>query len=175
MSFTTTNKRILFVGDSLSCFNGGWQTQVAQGLGKDYKNVAKFGKTTDWMLNNLKAHLVNNNSKYDTIFIYGGINDAYSGNSINTIENLQKMVDLCNKYNIKPIIIVGYNPLKVAKGRTKQRDKYISLQRKMLDLKGCKIIPIDNSIDRRDTEDGIHLKRSGHKKFSKFVLQNLEI
>jgi lysophospholipase L1-like esterase len=174
-SFTTTNKKILFVGDSLSCYNGGWQTQVAKGLGKDYNRVAKVGKRTDWMLSNLKKHLINNSDKYDTVFIYGGINDAYSGYTKNTISNLQKMVDLCNHYNIKPIVIMGYNPLNVAKGRTKLRNKYISLQKQMLSLKDCKIIPIENTINRHDTSDGIHLKISGHKKFSKFVLENLDI
>lgn len=175
MSFTTTNKKILFVGDSLTCFNGGWQTQVSKGLGKDYGRVARVGKTTEWMLSNLKRHLISNNEKYDTVFIYGGINDAYSGQSKNTIINLQKMIDLCNHYNITPVIVVGYNPLKVAKGRTKLRNKYIILQEQMLCLKDCKIIPIENTINRNDTPDGIHLKMSGHKKFSKFVLENLEI
>lgn len=174
MSFTTTKRKILFVGDSLTCFNRGWQSQVAKTLNKDYNKVAKVGKKTDWMLINLKKHLSNNSRKYDAIFIYGGINDAYSGSSKKTINNLQKMIDLCNKYNIKPILIIGYNPLNVAKGKIKLRNKYINLQHEMMLLKNCEIIKVDNDINHTDTPDGIHLKMSGHNKFSKFILKNLE-
>jgi hypothetical protein len=37
----------------------------------------------------------------------------------------------------------------------------------------CDIIPVDTTIDRSDSGDGIHLKASGHRKFTKFVLANM--
>jgi hypothetical protein len=32
---------------------------------------------------------------------------------------------------------------------------------------------MDNTVDRSDSDDGIHLKASGHKKFAKHVLNEL--
>jgi lysophospholipase L1-like esterase len=34
---------------------------------------------------------------------------------------------------------------------------------------------MDNMIDRSDSDDGVHLKASGHRKFANWVLKNLEL
>jgi lysophospholipase L1-like esterase len=40
-------------------------------------------------------------------------------------------------------------------------------------LKWCVIVPMDTTINRNDSDDGVHLRGSGHKKFSKWVVENL--
>jgi hypothetical protein len=91
------------------------------------------------------------------------------------------MVDLGNLYEMEVIVIVGYDPNKVIRKTvytnnvTKVcRDRYVKLQKKMQErLLGCKIIPMDTTVTYQDSGDGIHLKSSGHKKFSSWVLKNL--
>jgi lysophospholipase L1-like esterase len=77
---------------------------------------------------------------------------------------------------------VGYNSDKVNRNTTysnevekKCRDRYIKLQKRIQrDIRGCNVIPMDNTIDRTDSDDGIHLKASGHRKFYQWVVKNLE-
>lgn len=181
VSFTSPQKRVLFVGDSLTSYSNGWQDVVGRTLGLDYDVLARGGKRTSWMLKALEEQLAED-SEYDEVVIYGGINDSFSYvSSTSTIANIQSMVDLCNRLRIKPIVIVGYNPERVVQ-RTMYggavtkvcRDRYIVLQNKMkTNLRGCKIIPIEDSISRSDSDDGIHLRASGHRKFAKWILQNI--
>lgn len=181
VSFTSPQKRVLFVGDSLTSYSNGWQDVVGRTLGLDYDVLARGGKRTSWMLKALEEQLAED-SEYDEVIIYGGINDSFSYvSSTSTIANIQSMVDLCNRLRIKPIVIVGYNPERVVQ-RTMYggavtkvcRDRYIVLQNKMkTNLRGCKIIPIEDSISRSDSDDGIHLRASGHRKFAKWILQNI--
>lgn len=181
VSFTSPQKRILFVGDSLTSYSNGWQDVVGRRLGVDYDVLARGGKRTSWMLKALEEQLADD-SEYDEVVIYGGINDSFSYvNSTTTIKNIQSMVDLCNRLKIHPIVIVGYNPSRVIHRTvyggaiTKVcRDRYIVLQSKMkTDLRGCQIIPMEDSINREDSDDGIHLRASGHRKFAKWILQNI--
>lgn len=180
MSSVPKWNRLLFVGDSLTCYSGGWQHVVSKQLGLEYDNISKGGKRTDWMEKRLREHL-SNNSDYGTVVIYGGINDSFAYSQPNlTIRNIQRMVDLCNEKKIKPVVIVGYDPSKVIfktvysdKVTEFHRKRYINLQNRIQnEIKNCKIIPIETTIDRTDSGDGIHLKSSGHKKFYKWVLKN---
>ena len=180
MSSVPKWNRLLFVGDSLTCYSGGWQHVVSKQLGLEYDNISKGGKRTDWMEKKLREHL-SNNSDYGTVVIYGGINDSFAYSQPNlTIRNIQRMVDLCNEKKIKPVVIVGYDPSKVIfktvysdKVTEFHRKRYINLQNRIQnEIKNCKIIPIETTIDRTDSGDGIHLKSSGHKKFYKWVLKN---
>ena len=180
MSSVPKWNRLLFVGDSLTCYSGGWQHVVSKQLGLEYDNISKGGKRTDWMEKRLREHL-SNNSDYGTVVIYGGINDSFAYSHPNlTIKNIQRMVDLCNEKKIKPVVIVGYDPSKVIfktvysdKVTEFHRKRYINLQNRIQnEIKNCKIIPIETTIDRTDSGDGIHLKSSGHKKFYKWVLKN---
>lgn len=147
----------------------------------DYVNISKGGKRTDWMLNTLRNYL-EKGPHHNTLIIYGGINDSFARTNENTtINNIQSMVDLGNLYDMEVIVIVGYDPNKVIKktvyddNTTKVcRDRYVKLQKKMQErIRGCEIIPMDTTVTYQDSSDGIHLKSSGHKKFSNWVLKNL--
>jgi lysophospholipase L1-like esterase len=181
VSFTSPQKRILFVGDSLTSYSNGWQDAVGRAMGIDYDVLARDGKRTSWMLKALEEQLADD-SEYDAVIIYGGINDSFSYvNSSTTIDNIQSMVDLCNRLRIKPIVVVGYNPDRVIQRTvyggvvTKVcRDRYTVLQNKIrTNLRGCQIIPMEDSINRADSDDGIHLRASGHRKFARWILQNI--
>ena len=173
--------KILYIGDSLTCYSNGWQHTVAKGMGMGYVNISKGGKRTDWMLKTLSNYL-ENGPHHNTLIIYGGINDSFaSTKESTTINNIQSMVDLGNLHEMEVIVIVGYDPSKVIKKTvyddktTKTcRDRYIKLQKKMQErLLGCKVIPMDTTVTYQDSGDGIHLKSSGHKKFANWVLKNL--
>ena len=173
--------KILFIGDSLTCYSNGWQHTVAKGMGMGYVNISKVGKRTDWMLKTLQNYL-ENGPHHNTLIIYGGINDSFAKTNENTsINNIQSMVNLGNLYEMEVFVIVGYDPNKVIKktvyddNTTKVcRERYVKLQRKMQErLIGCRIIPMDTTVTYQDSGDGIHLKSSGHKKFSNWVLNNL--
>jgi hypothetical protein len=176
-----TGRRILYVGDSLTCYAGGWQSTVAKGLDMKFHNLSKGGKRTKWMLSTLESYL-KKNEFHSTLIIYGGINDSFAMTSeTETLNNIQSMVDLGNLYEMEVIVIVGYNPEKVIKNTvyddattTRCRNRYIKLQKKIQErITGCRIVSMDNTVDRRDSDDGIHLKASGHKKFAKHVLNEL--
>ena len=181
MGFMQREERILFVGDSLTAYSGGWQHQVGRMRQIKYDNIAKGGKRTKWMLNQLKQYS-HKTDRYTKVIIYGGINDSFSSvREDETIENIQKMVDIVREMGAEPIVIVGYNPQKVIQAtsypseiETKSRNRYIGLQKRILtDIKGCTIIPMENVIGRTDSDDGIHLKVSGHRKFANWILENL--
>jgi lysophospholipase L1-like esterase len=173
--------KILFVGDSLTAYNNGWQHRYAKMRGADYDNISKGGKRTKWMLEQIKKYPLDS-YKYNEVVIYGGINDSFSYVSEDeTIRNIQEMVYIAKKMGAVPIVIVGYDPNRVIQHtmysnevETRCRNRYISLQKRMVkELKWCVVVPMDPTIWRMDSDDGIHLKSSGHKKFSKWVLDNL--
>jgi lysophospholipase L1-like esterase len=181
-AFKQEDDKILFVGDSLTAYRGGWQHQVARMLHTKYDNISKGGKRTKWMVNELNK-LSDNSRGYTKVIIYGGINDSFSSvKEDETIENIQDMVYTAKEMGAEPIVIVGYNADKVNRNtgysnevETKCRNRYIKLQKRIQrDIRGCNVIPMDNTIDRSDSDDGIHLKASGHRKFSSWVLKNLE-
>jgi lysophospholipase L1-like esterase len=174
-------ERILFVGDSLTAYSGGWQHQLGRMLQIKYDNISKGGKRTKWMLSQLKQYS-HKTDRYTKVIIYGGINDSFSSvREDDTIENIQTMVDIANGMGAEPIVVVGYNPKMVISGttysndvETKCRNRYISLQKRIVtDIKGAKIVPMTDVINREDSDDGIHLKGSGHRKFMNWVLANI--
>ena len=170
--------RILFVGDSMTSYRGGWQHQFAKQLGYGYENLSMPGKRTAWMLETFTNHL-KTKSDYKICVIYGGINDGFSMVKVESaVQNVQKMVDLCNAAGIKPVVVVGYRPDVVMvnttiKEEAKCRERYKTIQNLFLtELKNCKIVPIDNTITRQDSDDGVHFKASGHRKFAEWVYKN---
>lgn len=172
--------RILFVGDSMTSYKGGWHHQFAKMLGRDYSNLSVPGKRTDWM----KYRLIETLSTYKNFgmcFIYGGINDGFAYVKVESVlKNVQEMVDLCNKHGIEPVVIVGYDPKAVMVDFPKPKDRldfhrnrYIEIQKLFLtQLKNCKIVPIATTLTRSDSDDGVHFKASGHRKFAEWVYQN---
>jgi len=172
------SERILFVGDSMTSSRGGWHHQLAKKLGYGYDNLSIPGKRTLWMLNTLIEHL-KTKSDYKVCVIYGGINDGFSlVKPESALQNVQKMVDLCNVAGIKPIVVVGYRPDEIMTNTTLKeekrcRERYTTIQNLFLsELKNCKIVPIDNVITRQDSNDGVHFKASGHRKFAEWVYKN---
>ena len=181
MGFIQREERILFVGDSLTSYSGGWQHQLGRMLHTKYDNISKGGKRTKWMLSQLKQYS-HKTDRYTKVIIYGGINDSFSSvREDETIENIQTMVDIAKKMGAEPIVVVGYNPIRVIMAttysddiETKCRNRYISLQKRIAkDIKGATIVPMTDTIDRIDSDDGIHLKGSGHRKFMHWVLSNI--
>ena len=181
-SFTNEPDKILFVGDSLTAYSGGWQHQMSRMLHAKYTNISKGGKRTKWMVNELKKH-ADNSAGYTKVVIYGGINDSFSSvKEDDTINNIINMVYIAKEMGAEPIVVVGYNPEKVnvltpysTEIETKCRNRYIKLQKRIQkDITMCNVIPMDNTIIRADSDDGIHLKASGHRKFYQWVVKNLE-
>lgn len=174
-------ERILFVGDSLTAYNGGWQHQLGRMLQIKYDNISKGGKRTKWMLSQLKQYS-HKTDRYTKVVIYGGINDSFSSvKEDDTIENIQKMVDIVWTMGAEPIVIVGYNPTMVISEtsypndvETKCRNRYISLQKRIVtDITGARIVPMTDKINRTDSGDGIHLLDTGHRKFMNWILANI--
>lgn len=177
----TKPKRILFIGDSLTCYSGGWQHQFAKGLGKEYVNISKGGKRTDWMFKRLHDQFTMY-SDYDMVVIYGGVNDAFSYVPVSrVVNNVQNMVDECIYYDIPVVVVLGYSPDKVLKRgpyseaiMSRARSRYAEIQSRLkTQLVRCDVLPVDTTVDRSDSDDGIHLRASGHRKFAKSMLINM--
>lgn len=173
-------QKVLFVGDSLTAYEFGWQYQLSAEMNYKLTNISKAGMKTDWMLETLTQSLKKNHD-YDQIFIYGGINDIFTGDSaLVTAQRIQKIVNLCNSYNIKPILVMGYDARKVIHNtwikdkalEEKRRNEYILYQEMLTMIHDCKILPIVK-LTHADTEDGIHLTANGHKKFAKEISREL--
>lgn len=173
--------RVLFVGDSLTCYSGGWQHQVCTQIGHTYTNISSGGKRLEWMKFTFDAH-IKKDSLYSAVYIYGGCNDAFSYVDLNkSLKYTQDIVDSCNRRGIQPIVVLGWDPARVMKKTVydesvtvRSRARYIQLQSMMLkDLKNCKIIPVDTTVTFGDAGDGVHLGATGHRKFAKWVLNHL--
>jgi lysophospholipase L1-like esterase len=133
------------------------------------------------MLKTLRQHLTTN-PYYDLVVIYGGVNDAFSYVPLSRVtDNIQDMVDECVMRDIKAAVVLGYSPNKVLKNgpysetiMKRSRDRYATIQSKLNNqLVTCIILPVDTTVNRSDSGDGIHLKASGHRKFAKFMLVNM--
>lgn len=161
----------MVIGDSLSLFPGGYQTQLSGHV----TNISKVGRSTYGMvqvLNENKGKIRNQ----DIVVIYGGINDIYGGtNEYNVINNIQKMVNIVNENEGHPVLILGYNPLNVHHNKTKAL-KYHNLQNLLkYKITGVKcIVPVFDGIDKSCVSgDGIHLNSKGNILFTKHVLKHI--
>jgi lysophospholipase L1-like esterase len=172
---------VLVIGDSLSSYTGGWQDIISKKLNYNLTNVSKSGAKTDWMLSKLKYQL-KYNSKYNIVYIYGGINDVFSNiDQAKTIGNICEMVELCTRYDIKPYIIIGYNPHTVMESAlhteisNHRKISYSKLQHRIQsEIKREYIIRMDKHILRTDVSDGIHLNIKGHYKLANWILNHIK-
>lgn len=180
-SFSPAKEKYLFIGDSLTCYAGGWQDQVAKSNGATYTNISKGGKRTSWMLATLVMHF-GSKRDYNKVFIYGGCNDAFSYVSLEgAVTNVQNMVDLCIERKMQPIVILGYDPYKVMVNTPYKKEiadfhkaRYVKLQSMMKQhLVNCKIIEVCPTVTDANAHDDIHLGASGHKLFAEWVLKEL--
>lgn len=189
-------KSLLFVGDSITAveYNGKPVTSAYPNVikkelepkGVKVDVLAESGKGTDWLLTNLTEKLKTN--KYDRIYIYGGINDMFSGVSKQrALQNVQKMVDLIKSKGAEPFVIIGYDakifmdenklkpttnvPTKV--GMIELKNKYLDYQNLIkTTIKNAMIVDKFN-IPSSMTSDAIHPIPSGQKIIANSLLENL--
>jgi lysophospholipase L1-like esterase len=176
-----SGKKTLFIGDSHSVYDGGWQHQLCSKTRMQYKNTAIGGKRTDWMLQQL---LKNVDTSYDYCFIWGGANDAASYYPIDsTISNIQKMVNICNNFNIKPIVLTGFDPQSCIDVSAHNNNwdfyvnKYIILQQQIQTQVKYSTIVKNHFISRQDgdCDDFIcHMSASGHRKMANGIINTLK-
>jgi hypothetical protein len=175
-------KKVLFIGDSHTTYDKGWQDQLCKKTGMVGTNTAIGGKRTDWMLTQL---LKNIDSSYNYCFIWGGANDAASCTPLQEItDNIQKMVNVCNGYGVTPIILTGFDPelcINVSKqdlsGWGNYISKYTELQHMIsIQVKKCTVVK-NHFISRKDgdCDDFIcHMSASGHRKMANGIINNLK-
>lgn len=174
-------QKILFVGDSITAIEwNGKPTNTYPILIK--KQVPQLtidvlaigGKTTKWMLDNLPSKI---NNGYDRIYIYGGVNDAFTQTIKldTTLSNVQKMVDIAKQSGAEPYVVIGYEPngfmdykkmpLTRYIGRKEDYipliERYKQLQAKYLSIKGAKFVPKFQL--GSNTGDGTHPNGVGQK------------
>lgn len=180
LAMSLPSKKYLFIGDSLTCYSGGWQEKLTRAHGAALTNHAMGGKRTDWMKRRLFADL--DTATWDRVYIYGGINDAFAEvNLDSSVSNIMQCVQRCKSKGVEPIVIIGYDPLKVnlhtgysAEVEAKCRARYCVFQSKLIAaITGrAKYIPMDTTLTRADSDDGVHLNASGHRKFSKWIIDH---
>lgn len=181
---TNNNKNILFVGDSITDIddNKGRPTGTYPLLiRKDRPDLsidvnALGGKTTSWMLLNLPPYL--RNKKYAKVFIYGGVNDAFSDyvKLETAVSNIQKMVDLAVQNGAKPYVLLGYEPVGFMDYRKMPTTRYVTRKENYIPLierykklqpmiasqiKNATIIPKINL--GTQTPDGTHPNGAGQR------------
>jgi hypothetical protein len=171
-------KKSLFIGDSHTAADYGWQHQVATKTGMSYLNTAVGGKQTTWMLEVAKMNV---SSNYNYCFIYGGANDMAGNRApIKAVKNIQLIVDLCKTYNVKAIVITGFDPMTcvniTGRGQFKgYPERYAKFQQMLLDsIHGAKVIKT-HCISRTDCRDFLcHMTTSGHRKMAAKVIAELK-
>jgi lysophospholipase L1-like esterase len=170
-------KKALFIGDSHTAFDFGWQHQVATKTGMSYLNTAVGGKQTTWMLETAKQNI---NSGFDYCFIYGGANDMAGNRApIKAVRNIQRIVDLCKIHNVKAVVVTGFDPLTCVKvgSRKAYREypqRYARFQQLLIDsIHGAEVIKT-HCISRTDCGDFLcHMTASGHKKMAAKIILDL--
>jgi len=170
-------KKALFIGDSHTAFDFGWQHQVATKTGMSYLNTAVGGKQTTWMLETAKQNI---NSGFDYCFIYGGANDMAGNRApIKAVRNIQRIVDLCKIHNVKAVVITGFDPLTCVKvgNRKAYREypqRYARFQQLLIDsIHGAEVIKT-HCISRTDCGDFLcHMTASGHKNMAAKIISDL--
>jgi len=169
-----SGKRALFIGDSHTTAEFGWQHQLCKKTQMQYLNTAVGSKQTAWMLEVAKLHL---NSGYDYCFIYGGANDMAGNKSpIKAVRNIQKIVNMCLEKQVEPIVLTGFDPLTCVMVGSRELYKmypsrYAKFQQLLVDsIVGAKVIKT-HCISRTDCGDFLcHMTASGHKKMADFII-----
>jgi len=179
-------KKILFVGDSISTGESTYPAIIRRDRSDlQIDTLSEGGRRTDWMLENLKSKLASN--KYDRVYIYGGVNDAFSTTPISSIlSNVQSMVNLINENGADAFVISGYvvdgfmdlskfTPSKYVtevSGFIPLIDRYKQYQSSLFKtIKNAKIIKPINLGNR--TGDGIHPNGEGQRIIANEVLKTI--
>ena len=167
-------KNVLFIGDSHTAADYGWQHQLCKKTQMRYLNTAVGGKQTAWMLEVAKLNI---NSGYDYCFIYGGANDMAGNRApIKSVKNIQKIVNMCLAKQVTPIVLTGFDPLTCVNvaGRDIYKgypQRYARFQQMLIDsIQGAKVLKT-HCISRTDCGDYLcHMTGSGHRKMCDFII-----
>ena len=193
-------KSVLLIGDSVSAIlNYANNTPItytyaaivksqleSEGIKVDV--LAKGAEPTKWMLDNLPNKL--KEKKYDRIYIYGGINDAWNMSIKPEVpfENIQKMVDLGNENGADVFVVLGYKidnimdykKMKPNNKYTFKSEDYIpyiaeykqfqsQLESK---IKNANFMPIFDL--QGQSNDGIHPSGQGHKDLAQIFINSIK-
>lgn len=173
---------VAFIGDSHTSYQHGWQDILSKKTGLTYFNYSVGGITTSWMLDIAKSNL---NKNHDYLFVWGGANDMF-GNSITPTKayrNVQQIVDLANKKNIKVVVLTGFSPkdcINTSSNPTKlvkYQQRYSEYQKLLLDsIKGATVIK-NHFVNKSDGDCGdyiCHMTIQGHRKMSDSIIKHLK-
>lgn len=172
-------KKVLFIGDSHTAADYGWQHQLCKKTKMTYLNTAVGGKQTAWMLQEAKLKV---NEYFDYCFIYGGANDM-AGNRppINSVRNIQAIVNICHKFAVTPIVITGFDPMTCInigerKAYIGYPQRYSKFQQLLVDsIHGATVVQT-HCISRTDCGDFLcHMTSSGHKKMALCIIDKLNL
>ena len=130
-------KKVLILGDSFSVdVKGAYARIVKDSLkekGIETDILAKSGAETSWMLDNLKNQLLTN--KYDRIYFYGGINDAFFLRKVEDIlARVQKIVDVGNENGADVFVVKGYLIDNMCTQENLKPTKYVTTKEAFLPL-----------------------------------------
>lgn len=178
-------KKILFLGDSITIDNNSYANKIKKSFSdKDITIKASIGKKTSWMLQSLKDLLKNNS--YDRIYVYGGINDIFSGVSGNeALSNIQQIVNLGNEKGADVFVIEGVKPngfMDINKMPLTQyissKEDYLPIIEKYADfqnnIKAIKNARLVKQFDlNNQTNDGIHPNNEGQNTITKEILKTI--
>lgn len=172
-------KKALFIGDSHTAADYGWQHQVCKQTGMTYLNTAIGGKQTAWMVEQAKQKVT---EYFDYCFIYGGANDMAGNRSpIKSVKNIQRIVNICNQHQVTPIVITGFDPKTCINiGSRKQYQgypqRYSKFQQMLVDSIQRAIVIKTHCISRTDCGDFLcHMTASGHRKMASCVIESLKL
>ena len=172
-------KKVLFIGDSHTAADYGWQHQLCKKTKMTYLNTAVGGKQTAWMLQEAKLKI---SEYFDYCFIYGGANDM-AGNRppIKSVKNIQAIVNICHKFAVTPIVITGFDPMTCINvgGRNAYigyPQRYSKFQQLLVDsIHGATVVQT-HCISRTDCGDFLcHMTSSGHKKMANCIIDKLKL
>ena len=130
-------KKVLILGDSFSVdVKGAYARIVKDALaqnGIETDILAKSGAQTSWMLDALKDKLKSN--KYDRIYFYGGINDAFALREVDDIiGRVQNIVDVGNENGADVFVVKGYVIDNMCTQENLKPTKYITTKEAFLPL-----------------------------------------
>lgn len=180
-------KTVLIIGDSHTGSYASWGEQFVKRAGfASFAKRAEVGKTTAWMLAQLRDYLSKNKAP-DYVVVWGGANDAYNNTAqATTLANMQAMIDTARAKGSKMIFVSGYDPKKVSynfntKGLigtevtlSQGRDRWIALLDSMpKKLKGySKIVPKHPTFTRANSTDGLHLTYNAYVDYGNWLADN---
>jgi lysophospholipase L1-like esterase len=180
-------RSVLIIGDSHTGPSNTWTADfIKEAQFSSSSKIAENGKTTSWMLAQLKAYL-DKNKKPDYIVVWGGANDAYNGIAqATTIANMQAMINIAKAKGSDIIFLSGYDAKKVSYNFVtagllgnettlrQGRDRWVALLEAMPEkLKGYSmIVPPHPTFTRLNSSDGLHLYMSSYRDYGKWLANN---